>query len=307
MAAGSNFGAPSPASFMIKVEAPWPKTHAFYISELARKGVKPAELLQVDLGGKSGWAVISVSDEEVRDRILSSGLQIRGRNATVVVGSSEVISVHVFGCHCAMSDNDLSDVLSEFGIVHGPPNHGTASFEQFIVETGTRYVQMSIRKSVPSSLRVGGTTVRLWHRGQQRTCFKCNLPGHEAKECPELDEQADKSSRSTPAATPNTAENPKLTKTNTPDKEETKDNEEQNEQNDSADGEDNEGGNGSTNEARCSTPSGNWADDSNEVSLKRNRHSRSPTTDDDGYIEVRKKGRRVPPGKESSPTGIHSV
>lgn len=51
------------------------------------------------------------------------------------------------------------------------------------VETGVRYVRMHVDYPIPSFIRFGRRLVRTFHLGQQRTCRRCNQPGHQAKEC----------------------------------------------------------------------------------------------------------------------------
>lgn len=51
------------------------------------------------------------------------------------------------------------------------------------VETGVRYVRMHVDYPIPSFIRFGCRLVRTFHLGQQRTCRRCNQPGHQAKEC----------------------------------------------------------------------------------------------------------------------------
>ena len=183
---GSTSGAPAPASFMFRVHKDWPLDHVFFIKELSRLGVQPSELSQLDLNGKPGWCNVTFVTQGVRDRLLTSEEEFvfASKNVEVVMGGMSVTTLHVFGCPLSLQDGALVHEISLYGRVHGPPKRKIVSHEGFAVDTGTRYVKVSLRKAVPSGLRVGSRTVRVWHKGQIQTCWRCSVSGHLAKDCP---------------------------------------------------------------------------------------------------------------------------
>ena len=186
MAGGSSFGAPASASILFRREPEWPSDHVYYIEELSKNGVSPAELKQVDLQGKPGWCLVALSCGAARDRLVSSGLSISGKAVPVTVGGSEVITVSVFGCPLHLHDGAVASSLGAFGDIHGPITRKIVEHGDFSIETGTRHARMSLKKSMPSTVRIGSgsTTVRVWYPGQMQTCFRCQQGGHEAKACP---------------------------------------------------------------------------------------------------------------------------
>ncbi|PIK51922.1 putative zinc finger CCHC domain-containing protein 3-like [Apostichopus japonicus] len=54
------------------------------------------------------------------------------------------------------------------------------------VFNGIRRYQVEITKDIPSSLRLGGRNCWVRYRGQPRTCLKCGVNGHEAKNCDQI-------------------------------------------------------------------------------------------------------------------------
>ena len=185
MAGGSKFVAPgSAASVLFPKDPEWPKDHVFFIEELSKNGVKPEELLLVDLHGKPGWYVVTLSCPAVRDRIAASGVRIAGKDVYVIVGGSQVTVVSLFGCPLHLHDGALINSLEAHGKVFGQPTRKTVKHGDYAIETGTRQIRISLQKGVPSTLRVGSVTVRTWYPGQVQTCYLCTQTGHEARYCP---------------------------------------------------------------------------------------------------------------------------
>ena len=50
--------------------------------------------------------------------------------------------------------------------------------------TGTCLIKMEIKTATPSRIVVAGHPCTIFYRGQVRSCFRCGLTGHEAKQCP---------------------------------------------------------------------------------------------------------------------------
>ena len=93
----------------------------------------------------------------------------------------EVYTVYIHDAPFELPDNALKLRLQPYGevlrITTGRFPHCTH------VETGIRYVKMHIDNPIPSFIRFGRRLVRTSYQGQQRTCRRCNQPGHQAKEC----------------------------------------------------------------------------------------------------------------------------
>ena len=50
--------------------------------------------------------------------------------------------------------------------------------------TGTRLVRMTVKKNIPSRVRIAGHPCNVFYRGQTRTCFRCGEAGHQTRNCP---------------------------------------------------------------------------------------------------------------------------
>ncbi|KAJ8019455.1 Zinc finger CCHC domain-containing protein 3 [Holothuria leucospilota] len=104
-----------------------------------------------------------------------------GNGYTVNSYTSSATVVNVLHVPFELEDNVVRFVLGRYGkVICGRfltlPDYPT-------VYNGIRQYQIEIKDHIPSSLRLGGRNcwVRYW--GQPRTCMKCGVIGHEAKEC----------------------------------------------------------------------------------------------------------------------------
>jgi len=165
MAGGSNSGAPAPVSFQVKRDPSWPDEHVFYIEQLALNGIRPAELRQVDINARKDWCFVTLSCQAVLTRVMTAGL-------------------HILGCPFSLSNAAIVSALGSYGVVHGVPSKETITHNDFEVETGRRFIRMGLKKGVPSTLKVGTSTVRTWYKDQLQTCYRCKATGHVAQECP---------------------------------------------------------------------------------------------------------------------------
>jgi hypothetical protein len=55
---------------------------------------------------------------------------------------------------------------------------------RFKVKTGVRLVDISIRKHIPSHMKIEGHRALISYEGEPTTCFRCNEQGHQISECP---------------------------------------------------------------------------------------------------------------------------
>ena len=173
-------------SVSLKLEEGWPtRDHAHYVRHLIGAGVNADDIKQIDLHGRAGMCVVTVSCQAVRDSIASKGLSIDGRPVEMVISSGTVVSLHVFGVEDDLSLAAIVQGVEKFGSVVGPAKREKKSVDGCTFTTGTVYVNVALRAVVPSLIAIGSRNrkYRVWHKDQQQTCWKCGSTGHLAKDC----------------------------------------------------------------------------------------------------------------------------
>ena len=179
-----SFGAPAPASFSFRIEKDWSADHLFYAKALKQSKVDICQVCQVDLQGKPGHCVVTVKNSAEREKILDAGIRISGKQVLCEISGVDLTHLHVFGCPVGLQNSKLCAALGQFGRIVGSPQQKKVLFEGLEISTGTRVLSLVLRSPVPSTVTVGQLKLRVWHRGQQQTCWRCNNSGHEAKACP---------------------------------------------------------------------------------------------------------------------------
>ena len=161
------------------------KDHAFFIRLLLSGGVRPDDIKQVDLSGRRGFCRVSFSCTAVRDEVLSRGLEFEGKQLVLVVGDGAVVSVHIFGVADDTPLSAITSAMEKFGSVIGVPKRETKAVEGCTFTTGTTFVNLVPTAIVPSTIMLSESRqkLRVWHRGQVPTCYKCGSSTHIAKLC----------------------------------------------------------------------------------------------------------------------------
>ena len=161
------------------------KDHAFFIRLLLSGGVRPDDIKQVDLSGRRGFCKVSFSCTAVRDEVLSRGLEVEGKQLVLVVGDGAVVSVHIFGVADDTPLSVITSAMEKFGSVIGVPKRETKAVEGCTFTTGTTFVNLVPTAIVPSTIMLSESRqkLRVWHRGQVPTCYKCGSSTHIAKLC----------------------------------------------------------------------------------------------------------------------------
>ena len=101
--------------------------------------------------------------------------------------TSNIKYVAVAGIPFEVPDKAVYELMSRFGIVKGIRMNYYQSVLKGIA-TGTRIVKMSIKRNIPSVLKVGSKTLNISYDGQNKTCFKCGIYGHLGEGCETLEE-----------------------------------------------------------------------------------------------------------------------
>ena len=181
-----SFGAPVPASFSFRsrIEKDWSADHLFYAKGLKQSKVDISQVCQVDLQGKPGHCVVTVKSSAEREKILDAGIRISGKQVLCEISGVDLTHLHVFGCPVGLQNSKLCAALGQFGRIVGSLQQKKVLFEGLEIRTGTRVLSLVLRSPVPSTVTVGQLKLRVWHRGQQQTCWRCNNSATRLKHVP---------------------------------------------------------------------------------------------------------------------------
>lgn len=137
----------------------------------------------VKVGGEWVLTIKSKSDAEL---LQNTGLVIAGKPCDVRGVTKSLITVSLFGVPAFISDEELSEKLVAYGCaMKSEWTHKTYE-EHPTVENGIRYARIELpsnKKSLPYSILVSGSHLRLKHNGQTRVCNLCLGENHLMREC----------------------------------------------------------------------------------------------------------------------------
>ena len=79
----------------------------------------------------------------------------------------------------------ITSAMGKFETTVGLPKREEKSVDGCTFTTGTVFVNVVPKSTVPSTIVLPGSgqKLRVWHRGQVPTCFKCGSRTHLAKDC----------------------------------------------------------------------------------------------------------------------------
>lgn len=129
------------------------------------------------------WFNVSFDNEKHCEKVALSGIILKKvllqcERANVL--NSTVVYVKA---PYEMADNVVTTALSYYGTVTNIRRQ-VHDFDEAI-ETGVRSLLIkNLMRPIPSFLKIGGFTLPVRHRGQQKTCKICNEPDHFARDCP---------------------------------------------------------------------------------------------------------------------------
>lgn len=164
-----------PCSAFFKVNSAF--TIGFLIQDLKAIGIMPRSLKCLQrLSGDS--YMITLGSTQDRDKFVNN-------SSIIVRPSNPATKITVFDAPYELSDHALRHRLSQYGEVRSIKRLFHSNYEG--VENGLRVASVVLSgPPVPSFMRFGRRLIRLKHDSQVPTCRKCNQPGHEARQCPNL-------------------------------------------------------------------------------------------------------------------------
>ena len=97
--------------------------------------------------------------------------------------SSSITYVSIRDCPPEMESSVIANILNQYGTVEALRfnRYKYGPFEGAL--NGIRTAKMRVKRNIPSKITVNGYQIHLLYNGQKRTCFKCGLEDHEAREC----------------------------------------------------------------------------------------------------------------------------
>ena len=100
--------------------------------------------------------VLTLSNFDIRNRLVESGLELKGERVSVLPGDGSLSSCHVlvYGCAPNLHDGHIASALAEFGQLVGIIERESLTHEGVKILTGTRRALVVLQKPVPCKLRV---------------------------------------------------------------------------------------------------------------------------------------------------------
>ena len=121
---------------------------------------------------------ICFPSNDVMEDIVHGGLNFRGHPLKFTTPSF-FRWVTIQDLPYGIPESEIKTSLSKYGQIN------QVKSEVYMgLYTGTRLVKMGVKTAIPSRVTIAGHACTVFYRGQVRSCFRCGLPGHEAKKCP---------------------------------------------------------------------------------------------------------------------------
>ncbi len=130
---------------------------------------------------KDGFQIVAV-DIISAHRLLSTGLDIDGHHLDLKDELGlDTVYVTVRGLPLDFPITETSSFLEQFGKIKSPVR--PEKWQGTNILTGGHVARMTISKAIPGRVEISGVKALVFYKNQPKVCFKCNKPGHLAKEC----------------------------------------------------------------------------------------------------------------------------
>ena len=170
-----------------------------YVRALEQAGFDAAEILSIQVS-TSGQCRLTLSQASIASRIISTGFRIGEETIFPEFFSANSndnsLQLHIHDVPVWVADCAISGALAQYGTVQGNIRHGKFQVRDGVfVASGVRFATFKPKQgvtSIPSSVRSsdGRHSFRVFHNGQQPTCYRCGSPYHIAAKCPDKPEKS---------------------------------------------------------------------------------------------------------------------
>lgn len=126
--------------------------------------------------------MITFSKRAIRDQFVEiSSFHVKRRSYFVRSASTAYTYLTIYDAPHELPDSGIEERLAPFCTVKHKRRGRCEGYPDIF--NGQRHYQVILKKPVPSFLRFGKFQLRFWHPNQPKTCRRCNLPDHLAKDC----------------------------------------------------------------------------------------------------------------------------
>ena len=153
------------------------------IHTAVQKELKSVATLKCIAELENGWFNVSFDNEKDCVQLANRGMILQKQLIQCERANIQNSAVIYIKVPYEMSDQMVLNAISPSGTVANIRRQHHVFNED--IETGVRSCLVkNLKKAVPSYVKVGGFTLPVRYRGQQRTCKICEKPGHLARDCP---------------------------------------------------------------------------------------------------------------------------
>jgi len=171
-----------------------PRINAFQIHEWLYETVRltkdDVRVIQIDGSLRKGYVKFVNSERMMRVlQPIQGDLDFYHENGVISKVTVEIAvvrsrRVRVTTFPPEVTEAQIPNVMSTYGEIKKIHDEIWSHAYRFKVKTGVRLVDISLKKRIPSHIKVDGHRALIQYEGQPMTCYRCNQQGHQITECP---------------------------------------------------------------------------------------------------------------------------